>query len=425
MALIKSIVAYEIIDSRGLPTIEAQLVLDSGVSVVTSVAGAQAHYPNEPADIRDEDNNRFFGKGVLHAVSYINDLIAPKLKGVNPSKLKEIDDWLVKADGTKNKSRLGTNTLLTISQLIAKAGAADVQMPLFRYLNALYKSVYKSEIPIDKVPTPIFNMINGGKHANTPMDFQEFQIVPSSSFTFGTAYQKAIELHTELKKVLEYRNATTAVGEEGGFSPNLTTNIDALEILNEAITQVKMKAGLDMFLGIDFASSFFSKKGLYTIKDKPHPLKSDEYINFVKFLLDNYSILYIEDPFDAEDWPSWKKLNSSLSSTIYIVGDELIRMNKDRLTYAIRESTCTSFLLKPNQIGTISEVLDIVNLARTNSISYIVAGRSSETNDDFVSDLAVAIQSEFVKFGAPVRGERVAKYNRLWKIERDELKIQG
>ena len=424
MSLIQSIGAYEIIDSQGIPTVEAQLVLDSGVSVTTSVPSSQGNYQNEPGDIRDDDMNRFFGKGVQHSVTYINDLIAPKLKGVNPSKIREIDDWLIKADGTKNKSRLGVNTILTLSQLIVKAGAADIKMPLFKYLNQLYKTIYKSEIVIDKVPTPIFNMINGGKHANTPMDFEEFQIIPSSSFTFATAYQKAIELYSELKKVLEYRNATTAVGEEGGFSPNLTTNIDALEILNEAVSQVKMKLGLDMFLGIDFASSFFSKKGLYTIKDKVHPLKSDEYINFVKFLLDNYSILSIEDPFDPEDWPSWKKLNSSLSSTVYIIGDELIRMNKDRLTYAIKEGSCTSFLLKPNQIGTISEVLEMVNLAKTNSISYMVSGRSSETNDDFVADLAVGLQAEFVNFGAPVRGERVAKYNRLWKIERDELKIQ-
>ncbi len=424
MALIKSIVAYEIIDSRGLPTVEARLELDSGFSVVTSVSSSQGNYPNEPGDIRDEDANRFFGKGVLHAVAYINDLIAPKLKGVNPSKIREIDDWLIKADGTKSKSRLGTNTLLTISQLIAKAGAEDLKIPLYRYLNQLYKTIYKTEIVIDKVPTAIFNMINGGKHANTPMDFQEFQIIPSSSFTFGTSYQKAIELYSELKRVLEYRNATTAVGEEGGFSPNLTTNIDALEILNEAVSQVKMKVGLDVFFGIDFASSFFSKNGLYTVKDKPHSLKSEEYIAFVKSLLNNYSILYVEDPFDVEDWPSWKKLSATLESTVYIVGDELIRMNKDRLTYAIKENSCTSFLLKPNQIGTLSEVFEIVNLARTNNLTYIVAGRSSETNDDFIADLAVGLQSEFVKFGAPVRGERVAKYNRLWRIERDELKIQ-
>jgi len=424
MALIKSIVAYEIIDSRGFPTVEARLELDTGASVVTSVAGSQASYPNEPEDVRDADPNRFFGKGVLHSVSYINDLIAPKLKGVSPTKLQEIDDWLIKADGTRNKSRLGTNTLLTLSQLVTKAGAVTLGMPLYSYIGQLYKTIYKAEIVIDKIPTPIFNMINGGSHANTPMDFQEFQVIPSSSFTFGTAYQKAIELYSELKKVLEYRNATTAVGEEGGFSPNLTTNIDALEILNEAIIQVKMKMGLDMFLGIDLASSFFSKNGLYTIKDKTHPLKSEEYIAFVKFLLENYSILYIEDPFDVEDWPSWKKLNASIDSRVYIVGDELIRMNKDRLTYAIRESSCTSFLLKPNQIGTVSEVLSLVNLARNNAITYVVASQSSETNDDFNADLAVALQSVFVKFGAPVRGERVAKYNRLWKIERDELKIQ-
>ena len=424
MALIKSIFAYEIIDSRGLPTVEAQLELDNGACVVTSVSGSYGNFPNEPGDIRDEDPNRFFGKGVLNSVSYINDLIAPKLKGVNPTKLIEIDDWLIKADGTKSKSRLGTNTLLAISQLMAKAGAKDQGIPLYKYLNELYKKIYKTEIIIDKVPTPIFNMINGGKHANTPMDFQEFQMIPSSSFTCGTAYQKAIELYSELKKVLEYRNATTAIGEEGGFSPNLTTNIDALEILNEAVSQVKMKVGLDIFFGIDFASSFYSKKGLYTIKDKPHALKGDEYITFVKSLLDSYSILYIEDPFDTEDWPSWKKLNSTIASTVYIVGDELIRMNKDRLAYAISNDSCTSFLLKPNQIGTLSEVFEIVNLARTNSISYIVAARSSETNDDFIADLSVGLQSEFVKFGAPVRGERVAKYNRLWKIERDELKIQ-
>jgi len=424
MAAIKKIFAYEIIDSRGYPTIEAQLTLDSGASVVTSVPAQISRFPNEVTDVRDEDPNRFFGKGVLHAVSYINDLVGPKLVGVNPSKIKEIDDWLIKADGTKNKSRLGTNTILTLSQLIAKAGAADAQVPLFLYLNKLYSSIYGSEIVIDKIPTPIFNMINGGRHANTPMDFQEFELIPSSSFTFGTAYQKAIELYSELKKVLEYRNATTAVGEEGGFSPNLTTNIDALEILNETIAQAKMKVGLDVFLGIDFASSFFSKKGLYTVKDKAHSLKSDEYIEFVKNLLTNYSILYMEDPFDEEDWPSWKKINTTLASTVYIVGDELTRMNKDRINYAIKENSCTSFLIKTNQVGTISEIFELVNIARTNEVSYIVAGRSSETNDDFVSDLAVAIQSEFVKFGAPVRGERVAKYNRLWRIERDELKIK-
>lgn len=423
MQKIKSIHAYEIIDSRGYPTIEAELQLDSGAKVVSSVPESQAFYPGEVVDVRDEDANRFNGRGVLHAVSYINDLIAPKLVGVSPSKLPDIDAWLTKADGTKNKSRLGGNTLLTISQLVATAGAVEAGVPLYHYLNLLYAQLCKDTIEINRIPTPIFNMINGGRHANTPMDFQEFQLIPSSSFTFATAYQKSIELFFELKKVLEYRNATTAVGEEGGFSPNLTTNIDALEILNETIIQSRMKPGLDMFIGIDFASSNFSKKGLYTIKDRPHPLKSDEYVDFIKTVIADYAVMAVEDPFDSEDWPSWKKLTSSVSSTVYVVSDELTRMSKERLDAVIKDDSCTTVLIKPNQIGTLTELFEYIRIARQNNISYIIASRTSETNCDFIADLAVGLQSEFVKFGAPTRGERVAKYNRLWKIERDELKI--
>ncbi len=424
MTVIQSIHAYEIIDSRGAPTLEAQLVLDNGQRATTSVPVAHPLFLGEAVDVRDEDPNRFSGKGVLHAASYINELIAPKLKGVSPEKLPEIDDWLIKADGTRNKSRLGVNTLLTISQLVAKAGAVANGVPLFKQLNYLYKKKYGEDIIINKIPTPFFNMINGGRHANSSMDFQEFQIIPSSSFSFGIAYQKSTEVFTELKKVLEYRNATTAVGGEGGFSPNLSANLDALEILNETVSQLKMKIGLDMFIGIDLAASFFSKNNAYTIKDKPHSMHTDEYIAFIKTVTDRYSILALEDPLDNEDWAGWKKLTSLISSTIYIVGDELIRMSKDRLTFAIKDGSCTSILIKPNQIGTISEVFELVNIARKNNISYIVAGSISETNDDFIADLSVALQSEFVKFGAPILGERVAKYNRLWQIERDELGIK-
>ncbi len=424
MTTIQSIHAYEIIDSRGAPTLEAQLVLDNGLHARTSVPAAYSLFPNEAVDVRDEDPNRFFGRGVLHAASYINELIGPKLKGVSPEKLAEIDDWLVKADGTRNKSRLGVNTLLTVSQLIARAGAVANGIPLFKQLNNLYKKKYNEEIKISKIPTPIFNMINGGRHANSSMDFQEFQIIPSSSFSFGTAYQKSIELFSELKKVLEYRNATTAVGEEGGFSPNLSANLDALEILNETVSQLKMKMGLDMFVGIDMAASFFAKNNAYTIKDKSHAMHVDEYIAFIKTITDNYSILALEDPLDNEDWAGWKKLTSLISSTIYIIGDELIRTSKDRLNFAIKDGSCTSFLLKPNQIGTISEIFELVRIARQNNVSYIAAGNMAETNDDFIADLAVAMQSEFVKFGAPILGERVAKYNRLWQIERDELGIK-
>lgn len=421
MSTIKDIHAYEIIDSKGYPTIEARLTMDSELYVMTSVPGASSVSTKEAVDLRDQDPNRFFGMGVTHAVSYINELIAPKIKGASVNKQLEIDKWLSQADGTGNKSRLGVNTLLTISQLLAKAGALSANLPLYKYINQLYKSVYKEEIPVEKIPTPMFNSINGGAHANNTLDFQEFQIIPSSSFTFGTAYQKAVEIFSELKKVLEYRNATTSVGDEGGFSPNLTTNLDALEILTETITQKKMRCGLDIFLGIDLASSHFYRNGQYQIKDKSHPLKQNEYLEFLESVTKNYSILVLEDPFAEGDWDGWKKLSSKISSNIYIVADEAIRMSKDRLSYAIKESACTSFLIKPNQIGTLTEVLELINIARRGNISYIVASRSSETNDDFIADLAVAVQSEFVKFGAPTRGERVAKYNRLWQIERDEL----
>lgn len=421
MATIKEIHAYEIIDSKGIPTVEARLTMDSGFHVVTSVPGATFHTTKEATDLRDEDPNRFSGMGVSHAVSYINDLIAPKIKGASVSKQIEIDKWLVQADGTKNKSRLGVNTILIVSQLLAKAGAVSANVPLFKYINQLYHSIYKEEIFLEKIPTPIFNAINGGAHANNTLDFQEFQIIPSSSFSFGTAYQKAVEVFFELKRVLEYRNATTAVGEEGGFSPNLTTNLDALEILTETITQRKMKCGLDMFLGIDIAATRFYRNNAYTIKDKNHPLKRDEYIEFLTNAIQNYSILALEDPFAEDDWDGWKKFTATGAANIYVVADESLRGYKERLAYAVREVACSSILIKPNQIGTLTDILEMVNIARRNNISCVVAARSSETNDDFIADLAVAIQSDFVKFGAPTRGERVAKYNRLWQIERDEL----
>lgn len=421
MSTIKEIHAYEIIDSKGIPTIEARLTMDNGAYVVTSVPGSVYHSTKEAVDLRDEDPNRFNGMGVSHAVQYVNELIAPKIKGASVAKQLEIDKWLAQADGTRNKSRLGVNTILIVSQLLIKAGAMSANVPVFKYINQLYQSVYKEELVPEKIPTPIFNTINGGLHANNNLNFQEFQIIPSSSFSFATAYQKAVEVLFELKRVLEYRNATTAVGEEGGFSPNLTTNLDALEILTETITQKKMKCGLDIFLGIDMAASTYFKNNEYTIKDRTHGLKREEYVEFITNMCSNYSILALEDPFSEEDWDGWKRYTSHASSNTYVIGDDAIRGSKDRLGYAIRENACTSFLIKPNQIGTITEILELVNIARRSGISYIIAARSSETNDDFIADLSVAVQSEFVKFGAPVRGERVAKYNRLWQIERDEL----
>src|SRR3989344_838646 len=351
MTKIKRIYAYEIIDSRGYPTIEGRLILDNGLDVTTSIPAGTSIGKSEAHELRDNDKMRFDAMGVTKAVSYINDLIGPKLIGVSPLKQQEIDMWLIKADGTKNKSKLGGNTILTISQLMVKAAALDLKVELFRYINSLYQSLFKSAITIEKLPAPIFNIINGGKHANNNLEI-----------------------------------------------------------------------GLDVFLGLDVAASHFYHDGKYQIKDKPHPLNSDEYFDFILKLITSYPILVLEDPLYEDDWQSWAKLNQKIPKNVYLVGDDLLTTNKERLEKAIREKTCTTVLIKPNQIGTITETLEVIDLARKNNFNYIVSHRSGETNDSFIADFAVAVQSDFVKFGASARGERLAKYNRLWQIEREELK---
>jgi enolase len=280
----RCIQAYEIMDSRGFPTIEARLILDNGKSVNTSIPSGTSIGKHEALELRDQDPKRFDGNGVIQAVTYINTLIAPKLVGVSPLKQQEIDHWLIKADSTPNKSKLGANTMLAVSQLIAKAGAVDQGMSVFKYINALHASIFKEKIAIEKLPSPIFSMINGGKHANNNLEFQEFHVIPSSSLSYSKAYQMGVELFHEVYKVLIYRGANTSVGVEGGYSPSFSTNTDALEVLNETIIQRDLKPGMDVFLGVDIASSNFYKNDRYEIKDKPHPLKRDEYIDFIKNL---------------------------------------------------------------------------------------------------------------------------------------------
>lgn len=421
MSTIKSIKAYEIIDSRGFPTIEARLILADGQMVMTSIPTGSSVGKYEAVELRDGDEKRFEGNGVTKAVSYINELIAPKLLNVSPLKQAEIDYWLVNADGTPNKSHLGANTLLTISQLMAEAGAVISKQPLFKYVNTLFEKIHQKPLPIERIPTPIFNIINGGRHANNQLEFQEFQLIPSSSLTFTQAYERGIELFHELKRVLVYRNADTAVGEEGGFTPNFSTNLDALEVLTETINRKNLKIGLDVFLGLDMAATTFYKDNKYIIKDKPHAMGLDEYLEFIEEQVKNYSLLILEDPLQEDDWAGWKKLSQKIGKDVYLAGDDLITTNKERLTRSVKEGSCTTVVIKPNQIGTVTETLEVVSMARTNNLNYIVSQRAGETNDTFIADLSVGVQADFVKFGAPSRGERVAKYNRLWRIEREEL----
>lgn len=417
---IKKITACEILDSRGYPTIEATLELEAGCTVTTSIPSGTSLSKFEAVELRDSNAERFGGKGVAQAVYYINNLIGPKLIGISPLKQAEIDDWLIKADGTKNKSKLGANTILTISQLVAKAGALASKVPLYRYLNTYFANKSQTKIAIEKISTPIFSLINGGKHANNNLDFQEFEIIPSSSFSFSESLQIVSEIFYELKEVLIFRGANISVGEEGGFTPNFATNLDGLEILKETVNRKKLKLGMDVFLGLDIAASHFYQHERYLLREKPQAMRLNDYLNFIDKIINTYSLLILEDPISEDDWEGWKNLFQKIKKEIYLVGDDFIGSNKDRLLRAVKEKACSSVVIKPNQIGTITETLEIADLAQKNDLSIIISHRSSETNDDFIADLSVALQADFVKFGAPSRGERVAKYNRLWAIERQE-----
>jgi len=421
MLTIKQIIAYEIIDSRGYPTIEASAKLSNGRVIRTSVPSGTSVGKYEAHEMRDGDVNRFDGMGVTKAVSIINQVLAPKLVGVSPSKHQEVDSWMIKADGTKNKSKLGGNTTLAISQLFIKAAALEQEVSTYKYINDTFVKRFKVANPLLKIPTPIFNIINGGKHANNNLEFQEFQVIPSSSLPYTKAYQIGVEIFHELKRVLTYRNASVSVGEEGGFTPSFTTNVDAIEVINETVQQKNLKMGLDIFLGLDVASSHFFKNDKYYVKDKAHPLSKSEYLDFILNLTSEYSFLCLEDPLDQDDFEGWSTLLKKLARDIYLIGDDLLATNTDRLRRAIDEKACSMVLVKPNQIGTISEIMEVVQIAKSNDLAVLVSHRSGETNDSFIADFAVGVQADFVKFGAPSRGERVAKYNRLWDIEREKL----
>jgi enolase len=424
MSTIKNIFAYEIIDSRGYPTIEARMILDNGIEVSTSIPAGTSTGKYEAHELRDKDPLRYDGMGVTKAVDIINKVLLPKLIGIDPCEQESIDDWLIHADATAIKERLGANTTLAISQLCCKAGAKINNMQNFTYINMLYNKKFPtSAVAIAKIPTPTFNLINGGKHAYNTLDFQEFLVIPSSHLTFSAGYQLAVELFHELKRVLTYRNAAVSFGEEGGYSPNFSTNLDALEIIKETCERRSLLVGNDIFFGMDIAAGTFYEEKKYKIKDKPQGLNPKDYELYIHNIIKNYSIMFLEDPFQDDDWPLWSNVTKEFGEKMYIVGDDLITANKDRLKHAIDTKACNTMLIKPNQIGTLSECFQVINTAKANNFAVVVSHRSGETNDDFIADFAVGIQADFAKFGAPNRGERVAKYNRLNIIEKEALSI--
>lgn len=412
---IYAVAAREILDSRGDPTIETTVILESGYRGTVGIPAGTSLGKYEALELRDQDPKRFYGMGVLKAVSNVNSVIGPKLRGMDCLRQPEIDRAVIALDGTPSKAKLGANAILSVSLANAAAASAFSRIPLYRYLNTLINALVP--VRITKIPTPELNIINGGKHGAGNLDFQEFMIVPASNKPYHEALRIGAEIYHSLRETLKHRNAIYSVGYEGGFAPNLFTNLEAIEAIMEAIRDTPYHFGVDVFLGLDVAASHFKTNDSYRVKEKQQALTTKDFIAYLKELHEKYRLLILEDPLDEDDWDGWKNITTLMGKDVLIVGDDLLATNITKLEKAISDHACSAILLKPNQIGTLTEFLEVVAKAKQNNIACVVSHRSGETNDSFIADLGVAIQSDYVKFGAPARGERVAKYNRLLQIE--------
>lgn len=407
---IKSIVAYEVIDSRGNPTVECCLTLEDGTKTTAIVPSGASTGEREALELRD-GGTRFNGKGVLKACENVNKIIAPKLIGKDTSKQKEIDKIMLALDGTEFKTNLGANAILSVSLAVAKANAITKK-----------KSLFKSLGNGTTLPTPMMNVINGGAHADSNVDFQEFMIMPIGAKTFSDAIRYCAETFVELKKVIKKKNYSTGVGDEGGFAPNFKSNEEPLEAIVEAITNAGYIPGRDISIAMDVAASEFynSKTKKYELKkSKGGELTTAQMINWYADLIKKYPIISIEDPLSENDWAGWAKITAKLGSKIQIVGDDVFVTNPKILREGIEKGVANAILIKLNQIGTLSETLETIRLARENGYNTVISHRSGESEDTFIADLAVAVDAGQIKTGSICRTDRVAKYNQLIRIERE------
>jgi enolase len=415
MAKITHIWSREILDSRGIPTLETACLLDSGQVAVSSVPAGTSTGTHEALELRDTGNPRYLGLGVLQAVENVNSVLGPALIGMDPADQIGIDKKLIDLDGTENKSKYGANAILSVSEVITKCGAISVGQPLYAWIYSLASKAGITQGV--KMPTPLFNMINGGLHGAGNLDFQEFWVVPASNKSFADGLQMGAEIYQTIGQNLAHRGAIHSVGQEGGYAPNLFTNADAFEVFIESIKQTKYSLGRDVFLGLDVAANSFYKDGKYLIKDKSSGMDDNQFLEYYKSLYDQYKLAILEDAFYEDAWDSWKKLYAEMSKELIVVGDDLLATNPKRVEKAIQEKACNGAVIKPNQIGTVSETLGVVKAAKDAAWKIVVSHRSGETNDSFIADFAVGIVADYIKSGAPARGERVAKYNRLSAIE--------
>ncbi|ERK29746.1 phosphopyruvate hydratase [Clostridium intestinale] len=407
---IVDVVARQILDSRCFPTVEVEVVLEDGTVGRAAVPSGASTGIYEAVELRDGDNSQYLGKGVLKAVENVNEEIATELIGMNVFDQTLVDKVLIELDGTENKGKLGANAILGVSLAVAKAAANYLGLPLYQYIGGVNAKV---------LPVPMMNIINGGKHADNSVDLQEFMIMPVGAASFSDALRISAEVYHALKKILNDKSYATGVGDEGGFAPNLKSNEEALEVIIEAIQKAGYEPGKDVFIAIDAASSEFYKDGMYVLENEGKTLTAAEMVDFYAKWVEKYPIISLEDGMAEEDWEGWKLLTDRLGSKIQLVGDDLFVTNTKRLEDGINKGVANSILIKLNQIGTLTETLNSIEMANRAGYTAVVSHRSGETEDVTIADLVVAVNAGQIKTGAPARSERVAKYNQLLRIEEE------
>lgn len=411
MTIISEIYAREVLDSRGNPTVEVEVYLESGAkgrAIVPSGASTGAY---EAVELRDNDTSRYLGKGVLQAVDNVNNIIAPELIGYDALDQLGVDQAMIELDGTPNKGKLGANAILGVSMAVARAAAEALDLPLYVYLGGFNAKT---------LPVPMMNILNGGEHADNNVDIQEFMVMPIGAPSFSEALRTGAEIFHSLKAVLKEKGLNTAVGDEGGFAPNLGSNEEALQTIMTAIERAGYKPGQDVYLAMDVASTEFYKGGKYELSGEGVTFTTDEMIDYLARLVDNYPIVSIEDGLSEDDWEGWEKLTKRLGGKVQLVGDDLFVTNTEHLGEGIERGVGNSILVKVNQIGTLTETFDAIEMAKIAGYTAVISHRSGESEDSTIADIAVATNAGQIKTGAPSRTDRVAKYNQLLRIE-DEL----
>lgn len=408
MAVITDVYAREIMDSRGNPTVEVEVYLEDGTIGRAAVPSGASTGQFEAVELRDSDSPRYLGKGVLQAVANVNDIIAPAILGFDASEQVAIDRIMIELDGTPNKAKLGANAILGVSMAVARAAAESYDLPLFQYLGGTNAK---------ELPVPMMNILNGGAHADNNVDIQEFMIMPIGATSFMEALRYCAEVYHTLKGVLKAKGLATGVGDEGGFAPNLGSNEEALQVITEAIEKAGLVVGKDIVFAIDAASSEFYKDGKYHLSGEGKVKTAAEMVEYYAELCKKYPIYSIEDGLAEEDWEGWKLLTDRLGKTVQLVGDDLFVTNTERLSRGIKEDTANAILIKVNQIGTLTETFDAIEMAKRGGYTAVISHRSGETEDSTIADIAVAVNAGQIKTGAPARSERVAKYNQLLRIE--------